>query len=149
MGLPAVVAGIAALGVETTHAMRDKDTPKKTLRRQRRANRAGRTFRHEVWMTAEERSLLSAMAEQQGVTVPRLLVESALAGRDTPAGRREALRRVFAMQRTLTGMATNINQLARAANVHGQAPVGTAQALEDLHVAVGELNGLLEELGGA
>lgn len=104
-------------------------------------------FRHEVSMTAQEKSLLTAMAEQQGVTVPRLLVESALAPRgQTHAARDDALRRVFAMQRTLTGAATNINQLARLGNAQQSLPVGTAEALRDLRTVVARLDGLLDEL---
>lgn len=124
------------------------DTPKKLLARRRRANVAGgRKHRHAVLVTPEEEAQLLRLAEEQGVTVPRLLVESALAPHgQTHAAREDALRRVFAMQRTLTGAATNINQLARLGNAQQRLPVGTAEALRDLRTVVARLAGLLEEL---
>jgi len=90
----------------------------RTLGRRRRANVAGgRLHHHKVSVTPEEEAVLVRQAESQGVTVVRLLVESAMAPQgETPAQRRAAMAELFAMYRQLAGIANNVNQLARHAN---------------------------------
>ncbi len=58
------------------------------------------------------------LAEAQGVTVPRLLVEAATAQRvgETATDRRELLTELFGVQRALGAVGNNLNQLTRAAN---------------------------------
>lgn len=60
-----------------------------------------------------------AQAAELGVSLPRLLVEAALEGRQTPAGRREEIAALFEIRRLLATVANNVNQLARSANISG------------------------------
>lgn len=93
-------------------------------RRRRQPNVAGgRTgSRVDVKLSAEETALLRAKADELGVSVPRLLVESALTAVETSTERRNALTELFALQRVLSGIANNINQLAKHANTDGRFP---------------------------
>lgn len=92
--------------------------PWRALGRRRRANvPGGRLHHHKVSVTPEEEAVLVRLAESQGVTVVRLMVESAMAPQgETPAQRREAIVELFAVHRQLAGVANNLNQLARHAN---------------------------------
>jgi hypothetical protein len=67
---------------------------------------------------------LRARAAGLGVSVPRLLVESALSGVETPAERRAWIAEVFELRRLLATIANNINQLARTANISGEVAAG-------------------------
>lgn len=68
----------------------------------------------------EAAQLLALAAEHGGITVPRLLIESTLAPRGVPSfDRREVLAELFAIRRQLSGVANNVNQLARLAHVEG------------------------------
>lgn len=84
----------------------------------RRRNVAGgRDRAHKVRVTEEESAELARLAEQQEVTVARLLVESALAGGGgLSAERRAAVIELFKVQRLLANLANNTNQIARTAN---------------------------------
>ena len=53
-------------------------------------------------------------AAELGVSVLRLLVESALSGLETPTERRETVAELFELRRLLATVANNVNQLARA-----------------------------------
>jgi hypothetical protein len=75
------------------------------------------------------------------VSVPRLLVESALSGVETPAERRAWIAELFELRRLLATVANNVNQLARTANTTGELPTGTR-----LTRTLGEVDGLLVEL---
>lgn len=94
------------------------------LLRRRRANAAGgRDASHRVRVTAEESAILTELANAQGVTVPRLLVESALAGdRETASRRRDAIVELFAVRRLLAAVSNNLNQVARHANATSELP---------------------------
>lgn len=95
------------------------------LGRRRRANTAGgRHHAHQVKVTPEEEALLLQLAAKQGVSVARLLVESALAVEDrtTATDRREAMAELFRIHRVLGGAANNMNQLAKVANATGEVP---------------------------
>lgn len=92
-------------------------------RRQRRENvPGGRRHRHEVSVTPEEEGLLLRLAGAQGVTIPRLLIESATAQRpgETATDRRELLAELFGVHRALGAIGNNVNQLARVANATGE-----------------------------
>jgi len=133
--------------------MTDPSSPKKKLSRRRRANVAGGRERkgevvhsHRVLVTAEEEALLVKLAAQQRVSVPRLLMERALSERETSTERRDAMAKLFAFRRQLTGLATNVNQLARAANTDGHTPVGTAAAIAEVRAVVEKIDAAIDEL---
>ncbi|WP_445263375.1 MobC family plasmid mobilization relaxosome protein [Pseudokineococcus sp. 5B2Z-1] len=99
-------------------------SPWRALGRRRRANvPGGRLHHHKVSVTPEEEAVLVRLAESQGVTVVRLLVESAMAPQgETPAQRRAAMSELLSVHRQLAGIATNVNQLARHANAGEEFP---------------------------
>ncbi len=76
-------------------------------------------------LTTAERDELAARAAELGVSVPRLLVESALHGARTPTERRLEIAELFEVRRLLATVANNVNQLARTANITGQVPTAT------------------------
>lgn len=118
-------------------------------RRRRRANvEGGRRHKHEVKVTPEEEARLLMLAGQQRVSVPRLLVESALAGGgETPTERREALAELFAVHRVLAGMANNVNQIAKATNATGEVQADTAASLAALRRTSQRLDRVIDQLG--
>lgn len=73
-------------------------------------------------MSPEEEALLQQLAQAQGVSVPRLLVETALAspGGETPTQRRDVLAQLFGVYRLLGSIANNVNQIAKATNATGE-----------------------------
>lgn len=98
--------------------------------RRRRRVEGGRKHRHEVKVTPEEEARLLMLAEAAKVSVPRLLIESALAGgAESSAGRREAVAELFSAGRLLASIANNVNQIARVANSTMEVPVETDATL--------------------
>ena len=88
------------------------------------------------------------LAEEQRVSVPRLLVESALSGGgETPTQRREALAELFAVHRLLAGMANNVNQIAKATNATGEVQADTAASLEALRRSSQRLDRVIDRMG--
>ena len=99
-------------------------------------------------VTESEREQLRARAAELGVSVPRLMVESALSDDAwTATDRRRLLAELFETRRLLATVANNVNQLARSANISGQ--VDTGGRLERTLAEVEELLGGLRELTGA
>nr|WP_308121901.1 plasmid mobilization relaxosome protein MobC [Actinotalea ferrariae] len=82
-------------------------------------------------VTPEEEAQLLRLALAQGVTVPRLLVESALAAEvgETVTERRTLAVELFRCIRLLAAISNNVNQIARATNATGEAQAETAAAL--------------------
>lgn len=121
--------------------------PQARLRR-RRANAAGgRERSHRVRVTAEEAAQLQVLADGQGVTVARLLVESALAGdRETASRRRDAIVELFAVRRLLAAVSNNVNQVARQANATGRLPAETGAVLSAVARLVPRLEAAAEAL---
>jgi hypothetical protein len=106
-----------------------------------------RQHAHQVKVTAQEEAALKLRAQEHGVTIPRLMLESALA----PAGhgaseRREALVELFRVRRQLAGVATNVNQIAHAVNSDGRLPIGSAATLARIEEVVGKLDAAIEDL---
>lgn len=144
-------AAIAALGhgrTGPTTVMSEQTGPKKQLARRRRANApGGRPHQHMVRVTVEEEARLRLLAEGQAVTIPRLLVEAALAGGgETPTQRREAMTELFRIRRQLAGLTTNVNQIARAVNTDGRMPVGSAAALARIEDVVEKIDAAIDGL---
>ena len=115
-----------------------------------RTRRAREPLRREVIqkvkLTDEERDRLRARAAELGMSVPRLLVESALSGVETPTERRRTVAELFEIRRLLATVANNVNQLARSANISGQ--VASELRLRQTLARVDELIAQLRELTG-
>ncbi len=120
-----------------------------TVGRSRRAREpAARQVVQKVKLTEGERDQLRARAGELRVSVPRLLVESALAEATvTGTERRAEMVELFEVRRLLATVANNVNQLARLANTSGEVPVG--QRLENAVGDVEEIVGRLRALTGA
>ena len=95
----------------------------------------------QVTLTEEEQRELRERAAGLGVSVPRLLVESALCGVETPAERRAWMAELFELRRLLATVANNVNQLAKVANTSGELAAG-----ERLSRTLGEVDELVVEL---
>ena len=128
--------------------MSEPATPKKQLTRRRRANTpGGRQHQHMVRVSEAEETHLKQLAAEQEVTIPRLLIESALAGvGETPSQRRVAMTELFAIRRQLAGVTTNVNQIARAVNTDGRLPVGSAAAMAQIEDVVAKIDDAIEGL---
>jgi len=136
--------GLAAgRGESAVNAETDR-RPKGRTRRAREPLR--REVIQKVKLTDEERDRLRARAAELGMSVPRLLVESALSGVETPTERRRTVAELFEIRRLLSTVANNVNQLARSANISGQ--VASERRLEQTLAKVDELIAQLRELTG-
>ena len=131
--------------------MSDSDAPKRRLARRRRANVAGgRRHSHRVLVTPEEEAQLVQRAERERVSVPRLLIEAALAeAGETPTERRHAMTALFGLRRSLAGLAINVNQLAKQGNVTGQFPREADTVLPEIRRAVERIDSMIDELAAA
>jgi len=118
--------------------MSDQPPSRVTARRRRANTSTPRQKSVHVRLTEAEHEQLAGLADGHGVSVQRLLVEAALAGRETPAARRSAMAELFEIRRLQANVANNVNQLARAANVTGDAP-----AVDRLEAVLEELRGVL------
>jgi hypothetical protein len=116
--------------------------PKGRVRRAREP--VAREVIQKVKLTEEERDQLRAKAAEVGVSVPRLMVESALSGVETPTDRRRLVAELFETRRLLATVANNVNQLAHSANISGQVHEGRRleQTLADVDELVAELRQL-------
>lgn len=117
--------------------------------RRRRANaRGGRSHRHEVKVTAEEEARLAALAEAQGVTVARLLVESAMAGPrgETASERRALITELFAVHRSVAGVANNVNQIARKLHTTDELAAETRQVLQAALATMAGIDAVIDRL---
>ena len=130
--------------------MSEKPPPKRQLGRRRRANVAGgRKHRHAVLVTPEEEALLVQRAEAQRVTVPRLLVESALSAQgETSTQRRHAMAELFAIRRALAGTVNNVNQIARVANAEGRVSAELSATLGELDSRLHAIDAAIDGLAG-
>lgn len=120
--------------------------PKGRVRRARSRVEPRRVYQ-QVTLTEAEREQLRARAVEMGVSVPRLLVESALSGVETPTDRKRMIAEWFEVRRLLATVANNVNQLARSANISGQVDAG--RRLEETLAEVDELLARMRELTGA
>lgn len=89
----------------------------------RRRVEGGRPHRHVVRVTDAEAAELRMKAAAMGMSVSRLLHESARSAHvETSTERKAAIAELFALRREVAGIATNLNQLARFANTYGVFP---------------------------
>src|SRR3954451_19473525 len=128
--------------------MSEPHPSRRQLRRRRRANVAGgRQHSHRVLVTPEEEAQLVRLAEEQQVSVPRLLIEAALAGEgETPTQRRQAMVALFGLRRSLAGMAINLNQLAARANASDEFPREATAVLPQLRSAARRIDEAIDRL---
>ena len=115
-------------------------------RSRRRRERTPRTGSFKVRVSQREREGLQLRAAALGVSVPRLLVESALSGVETPAERRAWMAELFELRRLVATVANNVNQLAKVANTTGELPAagrlsGTLGEVRELLVVLREWTG--------
>jgi hypothetical protein len=109
--------------------------------------RGGRQVRHTVRVTGEQESRLRRVAAEQGVSVSRLLVETALAGEGwTPSQRRAIVRELGGLRRDVEGLGTNVNQIARWANATERFPHEAARVLDAIDRALADLEATVAEL---
>jgi len=119
------------------------------LGRRRRANVAGgRQVAHKVKVTPEEEATLVRLAALAGVSVPRLLVEAATAPTvgETTSVRREAMVELFSLNRVLSGVAGNLNQLARMGNATGEFPEQAVAMRERIRVLIPRIERAVDDL---
>lgn len=106
--------------------------------RRRRRQEGGRPIRPNVRLTVEEDARLQILAAAQHVSVPKLLIDSALSGSAVAAvQQQELVQELFKMNRLLANIANNVNQIAHATNTASKA------------VRKGEVNADIEEMVAA
>ena len=128
--------------------MSDAPVPSRVRDRRRRENApGGRKHVHKVGVTAEEEALLLQRALEANVTIPRLMVEAALAEHgETSTDRRRLTAEFFHSRRLLASLANNVNQIARATNA-GERPGDELQhALRAVREVSAKIDALLPEL---
>ncbi len=117
--------------------------------RRRRANAStARKHSHKVKVTPEEEAFLLQLADRQNVTIPRLLVESAMnveAG-VTATERRQAIAELFAIRRLLAAMSNNVNQLAAHANATSELPKEAAATVKQVRESALHLTAAIDRL---
>lgn len=104
--------------------MADADPNAARSRRRRRLPnlRGGKRKYHQVGLTPEQEMELQARAAQFGVTVPRLLVQSAFERSGPKLEPEQVLAledELFQMRGYLRALSNNVNQIAKAANATG------------------------------
>ena len=116
--------------------------------RQRRANAdVPRDRRYVVKVNALEDAQLRARAVVAGVTVSRLLFESAMnAHIETDTARKEVVSEVFAVRRLMANVANNVNQLARFANSESVFPAEAEAVVAEYRSIVPRLSDALDRL---
>lgn len=127
--------------------MAEKDE-RRLFGRQRRANAdVPRDRRYIVKVNAEEDAQLRARAVVAGVTVSRLLFESAMnAHIETDTARKEVVSEVFAVRRLMANVANNVNQLARYANSESVFPAEAEAVVAEYRAIVPRLSDALDRL---
>ena len=128
--------------------MAEKDGTHRVWRRRAENEPGGRQFRHEVKVTPEEEAKLVVLSKQQRVTIPRLLVSSALSrdtARITVEQQRELLTELFAIHRLLGNMANNVNQVAKAVNSTGDVPPQTPHVYNAAFNAIRRVNETIDK----
>jgi len=118
------------------------------LGRRRRANTPGG---RQVKVTEAEEAVLVRLAEQAGVSVPRLLVEAATAAEHGGAGvtateRRAAVVELMTVSRVLAGVAGNLNQLARSVNAGAEFPPAAVVVRERIRALIPRIQRACEDL---
>jgi len=126
-----------------------EDISKRLFGRQRRANVVGgRQHSHKVKVTPEEEAILLALAHERSVSIPRLLVESAMAGPaiETITERRQLGVELTEIRRLLATIANNTNQIAKYANLEGVVPDWAEGVAADYTALRPQINAIVDGL---
>lgn len=116
-------------------------------RRRRENSPAGTKKRRDVWVTVEEEAALVAKAEREKVTVPNLLISSALSEtHETTTERRAIAAELMSLHNLLARSSNNINQLARQANATGEFPVEAREALKHIRTVAMRIDDAIDGL---
>lgn len=131
----------------------ESDETKRTFVRRRRVE-GGRQHRHVVRVTAEEEGELYVRALRYHVSIPKLLVDSALAGGSENAAsnasvQQELLTTLFTTHRLLAGIANNVNQIARVGNSTGVVPAEASAVLDAARRAAEQIDELVDAIAEA
>lgn len=131
-----------------------QDATSAARQKRRRRVEGGRQHRHVVRVTPEEEGQLLALALRYRVSVPKLLVDSALAGGAAAAAanasvRHEVIAQMFAMHRLLADIANNVNQMARATNATGEVQDAMVVTLAKVREVADRIDAFVDELHGA
>lgn len=119
--------------------------PRASRRRERVAG--GRRHSHNVRVTPEEEARLQILAQAHRLSVPRLLVESALAGgADQAAVGRNVIEQLFGLERLLANVANNVNQIARTANATMEVPPETDGALDAVRRVAFRIEDVIDQI---
>lgn len=139
-------AGDRGSGTESVRVPR-----RRALRRRRRENvSGGRLLTHRVLVSEEEEARLIVLAAEQNVTIPRLLIESALAGSsDLWSGRQQLIGELFGVVRLLGSLSNNVNQIARAANAGSALGADLHGTLVAVRRAASRITEAVDQLGAS
>ncbi len=124
--------------------------PGRASERRRRVE-GGRQHRHVVRVTPEEEAQLLTLALRYRVSVPKLLVDSALAGGSEAASENAAVRHaviteLFGLHRLLANIANNVNQMTKALHGSGELPPQTGEVLAAARRAAERIDAVLDGL---
>ena len=158
-GLPRGEEGDDEAGGERPKAARGRRRPEgeRTLSTARPGGRmrrrpGGRQRLVGVRLSPEEEAWIVPRAAAEGLSVQRLLVESAMPeGRPSLLARRALYREFLAVARDLHGACVNLNQLTHLAHVRRDVPSGADEVLAEVRGAgrrMAELAALLTAAGG-
>jgi hypothetical protein len=126
----------------------EETTHRSNLSRRRRENTpAGSKKRRDLWVTVEEEAALVARAEREKVTVPNLLISSALSEHsDSPTERRAIAAELMSLHNLLARSSNNINQLARQANATSEFPAEAREALKHIRTVAMRIDDAIDGL---
>lgn len=119
------------------------------MNRKRQANVVGgRPVRRYVRLSDAEDAALRFAASELNITVPRYLKESALAASrgETATERANLLKQLFLLQRELSAVGNNLNQIARGVNMDGHVRSDVSESLEHLRQTLRTINHAVDSL---
>jgi hypothetical protein len=138
----------AGLFEGTGECVSEQNESRPRLSKRRRENSpAGTKKRREVWVTVEEEAALVARAEREKVTVPNLLISTALSEHsESPTERRAIAAELMSLHNLLARSSNNINQLARQANATLEFPAEAREALKHIRTVAMRIDDAIDGL---
>lgn len=134
--------------------MAESEGQEPARRRQTRRRRVegGRHHRHVVRVTPEEEARLLALALRYRVSVPKLLVDSALAGGAEAGAANASVRdavitELFGVHRLLANLTNNVNQMTKALHSTGEMPPETGEVLAVVRRTALRIEDVVDQLG--